>query len=461
MPAPDPESFRGKLYLIVLDKVVIGALIAIAFVVYDRWKTQELRSYEQETQFAFKRAEYVKELVPIVLDTKQDVLYRAHSLGALVETNSIDANSAVNLAEKLLLSNVLGRGEYVSKWTNPVNKEVHTYIYSSHTASGYMLSIMLKTMPAGLPALLSEYESTRIRTDPSNEARPNGQGLLNDASSFWRELFWETIRQHTDSELKVLDSDEFLVKNIITLDAILPEFPRRSDSEGLAKRRVKGLRILGSIRLLTESRDADAYAIAQLQSVIDPATQRSDALKLAVLVTRRLANGSIACTSLSGRFLAIVLRREDFAFHRKDLGDEPSPMEDRFHAATDYLVGCAENPKVADELEPTMLPVLRSFYDRLKGTSSGLTGSELGYPEGEMFRLNYPIEWALIQFLVKAESVPNRNPGSETQRFLSDIFSLPEDKLVEGGVQHFAEEWKNARTNNPTAGRPSDSKTRD
>ena len=76
----DSESFRGKLYLLALDKIVIGALIAVAFVVYDHWKTQELHNYEDETQLAFRRAEYVKDLAPIVLDAKQDVLYREQCL---------------------------------------------------------------------------------------------------------------------------------------------------------------------------------------------------------------------------------------------------------------------------------------------------------------------------------------------------------------------------------------------
>ncbi len=82
IPPVDPESFRGKLYLLVLDKVVIGALIAIAFLVYDRWKTEEVRRYtvaQEETQLGFKRAEYVKQLVPIVLNGHQDIQYRAHA----------------------------------------------------------------------------------------------------------------------------------------------------------------------------------------------------------------------------------------------------------------------------------------------------------------------------------------------------------------------------------------------
>ena len=55
------------------------------------------------------------------------------------------------------------------------------------------------------------------------------------------------------------------------------------------------------------------------------------------------------------------------------------------------------------------------------------------------------IEPALIRILMEANGRPDRAPGSETERLLSDIFSLPEDKLVLGRIHDLAEEWKSAR----------------
>jgi hypothetical protein len=150
MPKIEPETFREKLYLLVIDKVVIGALIAIAFIVYDQWKTQEVRRYtdtQEEVQLAFRRAEYVKQLIPIVLASEQDVRYRAHALGALVETRSIDANSAVNFAGKLLDSNL---------WVGSEDGEI-----PSPTSEDYFLDVMRKSMPSGLQALLKAYDDTR------------------------------------------------------------------------------------------------------------------------------------------------------------------------------------------------------------------------------------------------------------------------------------------------------------
>ena len=246
--AVDPESFRGKLYLLVIDKVVIGALIAIAFLVYDRWKTQEVRHYttvQEETQLGFKRAEYVKQLVPIVLDGREDIQYRAHAFSALVETNSIDANSSVRFAQMLLDSNVLGTYQYGP--TNPLQNEK------------YFLATMLKTMPAGLPALLTEYANS-LAIAP---------GRQNYGRYFWKKVFLETVGRYKDSELDVLESDRFLA-DFINVLYIINEYLSPTAAEEWSKRKLKGLRIIGSIRLFQSNREPNAYALSQLESAIDP-----------------------------------------------------------------------------------------------------------------------------------------------------------------------------------------------
>jgi len=39
----DPDSLRGKLYILVWDKLILGVVIALALIAYDRWKTAEQR----------------------------------------------------------------------------------------------------------------------------------------------------------------------------------------------------------------------------------------------------------------------------------------------------------------------------------------------------------------------------------------------------------------------------------
>ena len=94
----DPESMKGKFFLIVADKLVIGAILALAFYAYDWWKTNETRTYNQiiqNTQDDFKRAEFTKELLPIVLDKSQEITTRIEVLGSLIRTRTIGEKLSV------------------------------------------------------------------------------------------------------------------------------------------------------------------------------------------------------------------------------------------------------------------------------------------------------------------------------------------------------------------------------
>jgi hypothetical protein len=65
------DSFNGKLLLLLIDKIVIGAIIAFAFLLYDRYKTADTRKYEAErarTQLSFERSRLLKEFLPVIDD---------------------------------------------------------------------------------------------------------------------------------------------------------------------------------------------------------------------------------------------------------------------------------------------------------------------------------------------------------------------------------------------------------
>ena len=44
----DPDSFRGKLWLLFIDKLVIGAIIGTALLYYNGWQREDQRSYEKQ-----------------------------------------------------------------------------------------------------------------------------------------------------------------------------------------------------------------------------------------------------------------------------------------------------------------------------------------------------------------------------------------------------------------------------
>lgn len=101
----NPESFEGKVYLLVIDKIIIGAIIAVAFVVYDRYRTnetQKLQASAAAIQLTFERARLAKEFLPFIMNRKEDVIARGYTLREAARTGSVDAEAAVEIGRQLL-----------------------------------------------------------------------------------------------------------------------------------------------------------------------------------------------------------------------------------------------------------------------------------------------------------------------------------------------------------------------
>jgi hypothetical protein len=101
----EPDSFEGKIYLLVIDKVIIGAIIALAFVAYDRFRTnetQKLQASAATIQLTFERARLAKEFLPFIMNRKEDVIARGYTLREAARTGSIDAEAAVEIGRQLL-----------------------------------------------------------------------------------------------------------------------------------------------------------------------------------------------------------------------------------------------------------------------------------------------------------------------------------------------------------------------
>jgi hypothetical protein len=105
----NPESFKGKLYLLAIDKIVIGAIIAVAFVAYDRYRTIEVQGLQDraaQVQLAFERAKLAKEFLPFITNRKEDVIARGYVLREAARTGSIDADAAIEIGRQLLLDGI-------------------------------------------------------------------------------------------------------------------------------------------------------------------------------------------------------------------------------------------------------------------------------------------------------------------------------------------------------------------
>ena len=89
----DADSFRGKLYLVLLDKLIIGAVIAVAFLYYGHRleveRTELADSREKitaEIQREFERARLAKDLLPLILDKSKDVVARGYVVRSALST---------------------------------------------------------------------------------------------------------------------------------------------------------------------------------------------------------------------------------------------------------------------------------------------------------------------------------------------------------------------------------------
>lgn len=110
------DSFWGKFLLIVLDKIVIGAIIAVAFVCYELYRTKESRNYEEtrieaqreyeerraEIQLDFERARLLKEFLPIIHDPQTIPITSSYLLRSAIRTNSLDGDAAFSIGSDFL-----------------------------------------------------------------------------------------------------------------------------------------------------------------------------------------------------------------------------------------------------------------------------------------------------------------------------------------------------------------------
>ena len=219
----DPGSFRAKVWLLVLDKIVIGAIIFGALAIYKDWETEESRAYaegREELQLAFRRAENLKELVPVVLDGQRENQLRAHMLSALIDTQSISSSSAVDLASQILYSD--GAEQLAAE-------------------NSFLANTMVQVMPKGLGAAIDNHSDAR--------AESVGYDKHWRIALFWRHLILEALRRAQVLGSEELNSPDFLVQNFGSLFQFQPT---ADDNEAYewSRSKVKGLRLLGTFAIL-------------------------------------------------------------------------------------------------------------------------------------------------------------------------------------------------------------------
>ena len=110
------DTFGGKLCLLAIDKLVIGAIVAAALYFYDQHKTEDSRQYQAQLdkyqeareerqssiQLQFEQARLIREVLPVIQDRNVDRVTRGYLLRSAVLTQSLDAVAAFEIGTDLL-----------------------------------------------------------------------------------------------------------------------------------------------------------------------------------------------------------------------------------------------------------------------------------------------------------------------------------------------------------------------
>ena len=398
----DPISTGGRLFLLVVDKLFIGAILAGAFVVFDIWKTDDTREYNQiiqQRQDDFKRAEFTKELLPIALDGTQHISIRIEVLGSLIRTQSVYEDSAFDIALSILREGKLAREGSLLSDSQLV------------TSFARMLSPII---PDILPQIVEAYGKYS-----SGENAPVG---YRHALIYTFEYAW---RNYADEELRVLDDKSFVAENLDQLWAITPQ--RHIQYKFWTDTSLIALEIFRDIEILKnrlEEEESVALARSRLSALLDSkltdvgSTNLSTALFSALHAsddTRFLEAGFSTMSRLDGTFDNSGM----------DLREGHDPSYDQFGAAMDYVIRASATNSAAEQYAR---PIVRDFLDVLRTKT--------------ISRGNYPMQRTAVCVLVR--SMSNAGPDSKRSRqadqLLFNLWELPAQTLRDANVG-FLVEW--------------------
>jgi hypothetical protein len=406
----DPESFRGKLYLLVFDKVVLGALLGLAFFVYKQWEIKDQRAYEDRTTHAFQRAGYVKELVPMVVDSSRELPARSQALIALIETGSVGDKNALDLTEILLRQDLIRSGyPELPRWNGD-----HPLIDALETR-----------MPSALEPLLNHY----LVSAASDDKRQIDARKREDIEEFWRVLFVRTLDRQSDAQLALLSSDEFLSNHLRVMDRLLARPQGKDRAKAWFARTPKGLRILAALRGVGEV-GVDQHALGRnyLLTVVSPPRLTVSNLELAGTVIRLQEERQWASKALATRCLEIVVRADD------DMRTVPDYYR-RSRAAASYVEWYAKAKRDEaqtpfaeddgsngwDEIQPAIVAGLKAYLSRM--ANEKVEASDFG-PTTKRNSIALPLACILLDGIERGEK-----PSEATRQLLMEMASFSDDRL--------------------------------
>ena len=413
----DPDSMRGKLLLLLVDKLFIGAILATAFVIYDSWKTTQTDEYNrfvQNAQHDFKRTEFTSELLPLVLDKNQDINIRMEILGSLIRTESIEPSSATRIAILLLEQGALAN--------------MHERFHFQERVNAYT-QVLARVVPKVLPSFISTYRNyTMWRTK-------------SDIPSGFREvlvsMFEYAWRNFPDEKLRFLDEKAFVGDNLQVLSSIVPEahihYTLWTETTLLA------LRVLRDIEILKNKDSEESAVVAaatRLEKLMNYTGENADDTGLSASILGTLPTDAIPTTTLIDAAYNIILNHDELESselaERWRIGEYmagrsvhgfQNPFSSQYFAAERFLIWSAFRSRDAEKVA---YPVVREFLGYLEANDL----DALKYPE--VRRYHRTAVCVLVGSMIGADS---ENPyGESAEHLIRMLASLPEEKLGKAHV---------------------------
>ena len=425
----DSDSFRAKVWLLVLDKIVIGAIIFGAFAIYQYLEKKESRDYaedREEIQLAFRRAENLKELVPVVLDGQREIQLKAHMLSALINTQSISSSSAVDLASQILYSD---GGEQLA------------------AENSFLADTMAQVMPKGLGAAIDNHSDAR--------AESTGYDKHWSIALFWQHLILEALRRAQVLGSEELNSPDYLVQNF---GSLIHFQSTAGDNEAYewSRSKVRGLRLLGTFAILDRAsaqrarrRDTDPdtrqplLLPAHAERYLTFSSSDINEPALATLIVEKLHSDYVALPEASDRILEVIEQspvRDAVRRHHPFAGFDRRVHETANWAyrALEYVAWSAAKPDLAGQIEDRVLPLVERFCDHVKSDLSDALDQ----------RANL-IDRSFVQVLMNTtlSGSSSHIPDEGTVSVLTELFSLSEGTLEQAGINDLADDWSKRGSN--------------
>ena len=396
----------------------------------ESFKATQLRSSTDET---LQKAALVKELAPLVTDSKYDMAVRAQTLISLIETGAISDLSAFSLADRLLHSGLI-RSDYP-----------RMLMWNRHHP---LLESLLTRMPGAMKVFLDQFMVSRVRSEGGFASNSSADSYY-DAVDFWCELFYRAIERAGRSKLAVFNDNDFLSEYLPAMESMVGGSRHGSEvGKFWLRRQEKGLRIVASLREVGDvGYDQHARNLAFLLKLIAQPDLETRSLRLADTLIQIQTEKRWAYEGLFAECLNKMLTCDDDMRH--------NPMAFNLSDAADGYISwyAGVRYRKVDPLPPDDLAVrsqrtqtliaraLNLYLDRIRSTS--IKQGDFG-PITKRSSIARPLIEALLSNI---EASGQLSVGAKTS--LDHAFSLGEERIRILLFADLRERWMAIRDQSP------------